>query len=48
MKLALLYNLKITKLYINLEKYFITRTLCQICLLEFIRVEGRREFHETF
>jgi hypothetical protein len=27
---------------------FISRTLCHICLFEFIRAEGGREVHETF
>jgi hypothetical protein len=41
MKLALFYNLKFTKVYINLEKsiLLISRTLYQISLFEIIRVE---------
>jgi hypothetical protein len=47
-KVALFYNLNFTKMYVNLENYvFISWTLCQISLFEFIRGEGR-EIHETF
>jgi hypothetical protein len=48
MKLALLYNLKFTKVYINLEKYVIILTLCQICLIEFIRVKWVAKFMKHF
>jgi hypothetical protein len=41
MKLASFYNLKFTKMYINLESMlFDSWTLLQICLFLFIRVEG--------
>jgi hypothetical protein len=39
MKLALFYNLKFAKMYINLRKYVIW-TLCQICLFELIWIGG--------
>jgi hypothetical protein len=39
MKIALFYNLKFTKVYINLQKYVIW-TVCKIYLFEFIQVEG--------
>jgi hypothetical protein len=49
MKLAFLfYKLKFTEMCINLEKYVIILTLCQICLLEFIRVECGHGVNEMF
>jgi hypothetical protein len=51
MKLAKVYNLKFTKVYINLEKYgmfFISWTLCQIRSFEFIRVERGAKFMTHF
>jgi hypothetical protein len=51
MKLAKVYNLKFTKVYINLEKYgmfFISWTLCQIRSFEFIRVESGAKFMTHF
>jgi hypothetical protein len=41
MKLALLYNLNLTKVYINLEKYVIC---VNSCLFQFIRVDDGVEF----
>jgi hypothetical protein len=40
MKLALFYNLKFTKMYINLEKYILHYLSFMSYLFEFIRVEG--------
>jgi hypothetical protein len=49
MKLAVFYDLKFTKVYINLENMsFIGLTLCKICLFEFIRVEGGVKFVKHF
>jgi hypothetical protein len=40
-KLSLFYNSNFTQVYVNLEKSIIHYSaLCQICLFEFIRVEG--------
>jgi hypothetical protein len=47
MKLALFYKSKFTKVCINLEKYVIW-TLCQICLFEFIWLEGGAKFVKHF
>jgi hypothetical protein len=45
MKIALLCNLNITKVYIILGKYAIHYlNLCQICLYEFVRMEGGVKF----
>jgi hypothetical protein len=49
MKLTLFYNLCLTKVHINLENYVIhSRTLCQICLFEFIRKKGGVKFVKHF
>jgi hypothetical protein len=49
MKFASFYNLKFTKVYINLENMlFDTWTLLQICLFLFYTGGGGREGHETF
>jgi hypothetical protein len=43
MNLALFCNLNFTEVYINLICYSLAE-LCQICLFEFIRVEGGVKF----
>jgi hypothetical protein len=48
MKLALFCNLKFTKMCINFEKYASAWALRQICLFEFIRVEGGAKFMKHF
>jgi hypothetical protein len=45
MDLVLFYNLNFIEVYINLKNtLFISLTLCQICLFEFIQVEGSVKF----
>jgi hypothetical protein len=49
MKLALFYNLKFVVVYISLENMlFICWTSRQICLFEFIQVEGVVKFMKHF